>query len=374
MWRRVWIWKRTLKKDQTYCLRWHDETGRIRTETVGPDKRLAERLRTRREEDLNSGRLRGIRKIAYETFQNEELEAMNGRLAESSLESLERTLAGFGEVCKVKWLADVTPAMVEGFFSERLRCGSLATANKYLRTLKASLNRAVRRGYLERNPASDVKQVREPEKELRVLTPQEVGRLLSACQSVRWKVLVALAVTTGMRLNEMLSLRWEDVDVETGTVWVRNRPGHLTKSRRNRILALVPAICTMLGRVRHDGQFVLHTQAGRLWRNNVQRGFGAIVKRAGIPRCTLHDLRRTFISHLAMAGVNEAVVKELAGHAAISTTLRYYTRIMPQALRSAQARLPFDGILRDISDTYHGPSDAEDEETVRVIIPAFTGT
>jgi hypothetical protein len=171
MWRRGWIWKRTLKKGQTYCLRWHDESGRIRTETVGPDRRLAERLRTRREEDLNSGRLRGIRKVAYEAFQNEELEAMKGRLAESSLESLERTLVGFGEVCKVKWLVDVTPTMVEGFFSERIRCGSLATANKYLRTLKASLNRAVRRGYLERNPASDVKQVREPEKELRVLTP-----------------------------------------------------------------------------------------------------------------------------------------------------------------------------------------------------------
>jgi len=199
-----------------------------------------------------------------------------------------------------------------------------------------------------------------------VLTPQEVGKLLSACQSVRWKALVALAVTTGMRLNEMLALRWDDVDFETGTVWVRNRPGHLTKSRRNRSLVLVPAICETLRRVRRNGQFVFQTQAGQRWRNNVQRGFGAVVKRADIPRCTLHDLRRTFISHLAMAGVNEAVVKELAGHASISTTLRYYTRIMPQALRSAQARLPFESILRDISDTYHGPPGEEEKEAAGV--------
>jgi len=131
---------------------------------------------------------------------------------------------------------------------------------------------------------------------------------------------------------------------------------------RHPILALVPAVCEVLRRVHRDCEFVFHTQAGRRWRNNVQRGFGAIVKRAGMPHCTLHDLRRTFVSHLAMAGVNEAVVKDLAGHASISTTLRYYTRIMPQALRSAQARLPFDGVLQDVSDTYHEPVNAANKK------------
>lgn len=51
--------------------------------------------------------------------------------------------------------------------------------------------------------------------------------------------------------------------------------------------------------------------------------------------------------------VNEAVVQHLAGHASIDTTLKYYTRILPQALRAAQVRLPYVQVLRDISDTYH---------------------
>jgi len=54
-----------------------------------------------------------------------------------------------------------------------------------------------------------------------------------------------------------------------------------------------------------------------------------------------------------MAGVNEAIVQKLAGHSSIATTLRYYTNILPQALRSAQARLPFNSVLADVSDTYH---------------------
>ena len=56
------------------------------------------------------------------------------------------------------------------------------------------------------------------------------------------------------------------------------------------------------------------------------------------------------------AGVNEAVVQKLAGHASVSTTLKYYTRIMPEALRIAQARLPFVEVLRGVSYTYHGLS------------------
>ena len=94
MWRRVWIWKRKLKKGQTYCLRWHDERGRIQTEAVGPDRKLAEQLCYKRQFDLNSGKLRSIRKISYEDFKNEDIVAMKGRMAQKSLEDLQQTLEG----------------------------------------------------------------------------------------------------------------------------------------------------------------------------------------------------------------------------------------------------------------------------------------
>ena len=152
----------------------------------------------------------------------------------------------------------------------------------------------------------------------------------------------------------MQALRWEDIDLESGTVWVRNRPGYPTKSRKNRVLSVLPEVCEVLRQLPCRGPFVFHTQEGKPWRNNVQTGFRRIVEHAGVPRCSIQDLRRTFVSQLAMAGVNEAMVQKLAGHASIQTTLTYYTGIMPQSLRTAQARLPFSDALRDISDTYHG--------------------
>jgi len=83
---------------------------------------------------------------------------------------------------------------------------------------------------------------------------------------------------------------------------------------------------------------------------------------SGIERCTLHDLRRTFISHLAMAGVNEAVGQKLAGHAQLSTTLEHYTRIMPDALRSAQARLPFGNVFGVVPKSYRKQNEEENAD------------
>ena len=104
---------------------------------------------------------------------------------------------------------------------------------------------------------------------------------------------------------------------------------------------------------------MFHTREGRHIRNNVHRDFRRIVKKAGIKYCTPHDLRGTCASQLAMAGVNEAVAQKVLGHASITATLKYYTHIMPEALRAAPARLPFGDVLRktleDISDTYHAP-------------------
>ena len=81
VWRRVWIWKRTLKAGVVYCLRWHDEHGRVRTETVGSNRRLAEELQHKRERRLNAGGLRATSRMTYEEFQTEEFAAMKGRLA-----------------------------------------------------------------------------------------------------------------------------------------------------------------------------------------------------------------------------------------------------------------------------------------------------
>jgi integrase len=365
MWQRVWIWERRLKRGKAYSLRWRDDQGHVRTESVGPDRRLAERLRSQREVELNSGQLQTTRPVRYEEFVKEELKVMAGRLASSSLDGTRFVLGNFGDVCKPKMLDDVSPAMIESYFALRLEQVSVATANRDLRTLKAALNRAVGRGYVRASPGARLKQVREPEGVVRVLAPDEVGKLLGACPSDLWRAFVALAVTTGMRRGEMLALRWQDVDSDEGVVHVRNTPGHAAKSRRNRVVVLTREVAALLRGLPRDGELVFHNEGEGLVPQSVSRTFGRIQRRAKIEGCTLHDLRRTFVSQLAMAGVNAAVVQKLAGHASITTTVRYYTGVMPEALRAAQAKLPFDGVIRDVTDRYHGECGATGKENRR---------
>jgi len=370
MWRRVWIWERKLKSGKTYCLRWQDERGRVRTEAVGPDRKLAARMRAKREAALNTGRYRALRRIPFENLVREEEEVMAGRVADATLQQIRTSLDHFARICKPGALVDIDLPMVEQFYARRLKEVSEATANKDLRHVKASFNRAVERGYMAGNPTNKVKPVREPEKEIRMLSPEEVGKLMGACPSVWWQALVAVAVTTGMRRGELLALRWEDVDFNQETVWVRNTREHRTKSRKNRVLALRPEVADLLHTLPREGELVFGTEDGPMRGDTVTKEFRKIVEGADIKYCTLHDLRRTFVSHLANAGVNAALVQQLAGHSAIATTVKYYTRVLPGALRDAQSRLPFQEVIAGVSypdrDHDEGADEAEDGKIIKL--------
>ena len=342
------------------------------TETVGPDRKLAERARAEREAALNSGRFGGLKRLSFDAFRQEELQLMRGRLADGTVDQIRIALMHFSRACEPGRMADIDLSMVEQFYAERLKEVSEATANKDLRHLKASFNRAVRRGYMCSNPANDLKPVREAQKSIRVLSPAEVGALMEAGPSLLWQTLIAVAVTTGLRRGELLALRWEDVDFERRMVRVQNTRDHKTKSRKNRLLALIPPVCGLLRELPRRGEFVFGTGDAPMRGDMVSRTFKEIVGRADIKHCTLHDLRRTFVSHLANAGVNAALVQQLAGHSAITTTVRYYTGVMPDALREAQARLPFDNVIGVVSESYHGPDEAADEGRDGKIVSLFS--
>lgn len=85
------------------------------------------------------------------------------------------------------------------------------------------------------------------------------------------------------------------MDFNQETVWVRNTPGYRTRSRRNLALALSPEVAALLRRLPRRGTLVFGGRDGPLRGDTVSKGFAEIVKKAGISRCTLHDLRRTFV-------------------------------------------------------------------------------
>jgi integrase len=358
-WHRVWFSIRKGKRRTIYALRWFGTDGRVRTESVGTDKKLAERLRRQREAELNTGTYQEVRPIGLGAFITEHLTLMQGQVRSSTLDGERIVLNRFLAHCGERDLSTVTARLAEGYFAARLQAVRTPTANPDLRILKAVFQAAVRRGYLRENPWRHVKQVKEAEKEIRVLTAAEVERLLAACPTLMWRVLVFILVTTGLRRGEALALEWRDVDLDNGLLHVRCKDGHRTKSGRNRIVPLVPAAIALLRALQAEasGSHVFETERGPVGLNRV-REFREIVRAAGIPACTLHDLCRTYVSSLAMAGVNEAVAQKPAGHASIGTTLTHYTGILPEALMAAPLRLPYAEAGNGVSTLYREQSSA----------------
>ena len=157
-------------------------------------------------------------------------------------------------------------------------------------------------------------------------------RKLVEAAAPHFKPLIVVAINTAMRRGELLDLQWEQVDLQTGTITVRH-----SKNGRVRHVPLNKTAQEALSELPgpHAGHVFLYRG---LPIQDVKTAFLKAVKRAGIPRCRFHDLRHTFATRLVIAGVDLATVKELMGHASISTTMRY-AHPSPPHKREAVARL-----------------------------------
>lgn len=141
---------------------------------------------------------------------------------------------------------------------------------------------------------------------------------------------VMVAAWAGLRLSEVERLRWEDVDIERGQLRVRG-----TKTGGSwRVVGLAPLLAQVLGQERKVKGPVVQT-----W-HNVRRDLEVACNRAGVPRVTPNDLRRTFASWLVQAGESNFVVSRLLGHSTTKMVDLVYGQLNIKTLRDAVGKLP----------------------------------
>ena len=158
---------------------------------------------------------------------------------------------------------------------------------------------------------------------MRVLSADERTRLLTACaQSVNPSLypLVLLALTTGARRGELLSLTWQDVDLERGYLRLAQ-----TKNRERRAVP-VPAVTLAQLRTWSTGHtpttWVVPRQSGRSVFPG-EHAWKVALTHADVPDFRFHDLRHTFASYLAMSGATLAEIAEVLGHKTLTMVKRY---------------------------------------------------
>ncbi len=259
-------------------------------------------------------------------------------------------------------LKSLTPAHVRGLITEKLNTGlAPGTVRKMHSTLHKALSQAVSDGLIPRN-AADVKAPQPAPEEMRPLSEIEARAFLDAARELddRFEALYMLAITTGLRRGELLGLRWDDADLERGTLRVgralvreggRHKLGETKTRRGRRQVNLTPRTVTALKthrkrqleeRVRLAG---LYEDRGLMFATNVgtplnpenvvKRSFKPLLKKANLPEIRFHDLRHTCATLLLSKNVNPKIVSEMLGHANIAITLDTYSHVLPDMQESA---------------------------------------
>jgi len=209
------------------------------------------------------------------------------------------------------------------------------TVNRDMIAIKSVLSKGVEWGYCKDNPGTRFQLLRQPPAPERYLTYEELCCLEGAC--ALWLCpLVRLAWTTGMRLGELLVLRWADVDLRALMIYVRHDKAG--RSRRVPILDRALKGFQMIPR-RIGSPWVFPVPDGDGHRTYTYGPFRSAAQRAGLEvdgaeKVTFHTLRHTCFSLLAMEGVEEATRARIAGHTTTRMQARY-THLSEAHLRRA---------------------------------------
>ena len=272
-----------------------------------------------------------------------------------------------------------------GFSKGKVSSGTIEVVH---RVLKNIFTRAVEWKLLKENPVAKIKKPRVKHKEVRPYDEQEIKLLLIALQQapIHWRVMITLALITGLRRGELLGLEWHHVDWETGVISVEQSvtlsPGgeaHVkepkTKGSRRKV-AIPPAMLRELQEYRsykmdefekigdrwqgngryfvfsHPDGKAFHQERPYLW-------FREFLKKKGLRYIRFHDLRHTSATLLINQGIHAKVISERLGHGNIGTTMNVYGHVLSAADQSAADK--FESVLEIQTDSLNKSNELNDE-------------
>jgi integrase len=217
------------------------------------------------------------------------------------------------------YLSEITKKGVEQYVTRRKERGKKpATINRDLAVLKALFNKAIEWGHASRNPVKGIRMLKENNKRTRYLELPEIQALLQRCDGPL-RDIVTVALNSGMRREEILNLKWGEINLATREITIRE-----SKGNRLRYVPINDTLAECFGnRPKQVGNPHLFRDERGSPEKNLRKRWEAAVREAGIQDFRFHDLRHTFSSYLVMRGADLKTVQEILGHRTLEMTMRY---------------------------------------------------
>ena len=214
-------------------------------------------------------------------------------------------------------------------------------AHLYYRTLKAAFNKALEWDYIPVNPFTKVKFPRLSKTYPVFIPEDEFLIILAHTKYQHLRDIFTIAFYTGLRLGELVNMRWNWIDFSLNQITVKCTSDFLTKSKKERIVPMHGKVKTILiNRFNADNHsldgYVLYSKIWkRLYQESVSKQFKYTVRKSNLSeKIHFHTLRHSFASLLVQRGVSLYVIKELLGHESLVTT-QVYAHLQQQNLRDA---------------------------------------
>lgn len=222
-----------------------------------------------------------------------------------------------------------------------------ASVNNVLKLAKKMLADAVDWDLLPKSPFAKLRRLPNPEQPFDYWMPEERDRFLAFARTADPDLhdLACVAVHTGLRIGELLGLHWDCIDLDRKTIMVKRskcqttgilreqtKSGRFREVPMNQVVAEVMRQRRGLGKAGDQPAFLVDHP------RNTSTRLRRLARRAGVKPIRFHDLRHTFASLLAMAGVDLALIRELLGHGCYSQTLRY-AHLHPSRMTGATEKL-----------------------------------
>lgn len=220
-------------------------------------------------------------------------------------------------------------------------------------TFRSALDKAVDDGLIPRNPSDHCKLPSAKAREMQVLTPEEMQRLLIQAKEDGCFELFLLELCTGLRRGEILALQWDDLNPTTGELHIERQvhrvDGKLVISQvktkaSNRSIVLPPAVVNVL--LEHqkaiDSRWMFPSpvkEDSPLDPASVRKRLQTVLDRAGCKKIRFHDLRHTFATTSLEHGMDIKTLSDIIGHVSTSTTLNIYAHVTDEMRRTAAVKI-----------------------------------
>lgn len=251
-------------------------------------------------------------------------------------------------------LAKLNKAHVMRWRDEQSTRLAPATVNGSLTCLSSAFTYFVDSQWLEKNPCHGVERIESPDAIYRwIQTREEITKLLLHCHG-ELRDIVAVALATGMRLDEILHLQWADVEIDRRLIAVHRGRQGTVKSGKARRIPILDTILSLLREraIKRGGAELVFPGKSKITKGTiasnvrskpgVQGAYKRALRQAGLdPLLRFHDLRHSFASHWVLDGGDIFRLSKILGHSSVALTQKVYAHLSPDAWEQDYKRVAF---------------------------------